>query len=93
MQNDLLNERAKTHGDFDQVALTARAIKALFSRANLSPTQREALDMIASKLGRIANGNANEPDHWRDIAGYAELVVRHLRRQEIARIADEVRNV
>jgi hypothetical protein len=34
--------------------------------------------MILMKLARVIAGNPNEPDHWRDIAGYAELVVRSL---------------
>ena len=36
-------------------------------------TQREALQMIASKLARIASGDANHQDSWIDIAGYAKL--------------------
>jgi hypothetical protein len=38
----------------------------------------ETLDMIAHKIGRIIAGNAAEPDHWRDIAGYAQLVANRL---------------
>jgi hypothetical protein len=26
------------------------------------------------KMSRILCGNPNEPDHWRDIAGYATLI-------------------
>lgn len=37
-------------------------------------SQREALEMIAHKLGRILNGNANYADSWHDIAGYATLI-------------------
>lgn len=36
--------------------------------------QMEALEMIQHKIGRILSGNPNEPDHWKDIAGYATLV-------------------
>jgi hypothetical protein len=35
---------------------------------------REALHMIAHKMGRIATGNPNIKDHWADIAGYATLI-------------------
>ena len=35
---------------------------------------KEALDMIAHKIGRICAGNPNFKDHWADIAGYAQLV-------------------
>jgi len=88
--SDLLNEREQTHGRFADVAQTARTIRYATTRYSLSAVQEEALGMIASKLARITNGNADEIDHWRDIAGYAELVVRDLRRKEIARQADEV---
>jgi hypothetical protein len=33
----------------------------------------EALEMICTKIARILSGNPNDPDHWKDIAGYAEL--------------------
>ena len=47
----------------------------------LTKPQKEALDMICSKIARICVGNNNEIDHWRDIAGYALLVVRELERE------------
>ena len=71
----LISERGKTHGDFTDNSKVAQQIKAAIadSHAKLTYVQAEALDFIASKIGRICSGNANEPDHWRDIAGYAEL--------------------
>ena len=75
--SETLEEREKTHGDYAEVASTAQAIKTYIAEAaagRLSATQHEALDMIASKIGRICSGNPNEPDHWRDIEGYARLV-------------------
>jgi len=41
--------------------------------------QWEALEMIATKLSRIVNGNPNKIDNWDDIAGYATLVADRLR--------------
>jgi hypothetical protein len=80
--NKLLEEREKTHGDFKGVALTALTIKAIVKNSKnykyLSGEEEESLDMIASKIGRILNGNPHEIDHWRDIAGYAKLVVKSL---------------
>lgn len=38
--------------------------------------------MIAHKIGRIVNGNPNNIENWRDIAGYAELVARILSQTE-----------
>lgn len=45
----------------------------------LLPIHKEALDMIVHKIGRILNGNPNYIDSFRDIAGYAELVVNYLK--------------
>lgn len=40
---------------------------------DLSSSQREALELIATKIGRIVCGDPNHRDHWKDIAGYANL--------------------
>jgi hypothetical protein len=37
----------------------------------MSYVQREAIDMICHKLGRILSGDPSHPDHWLDIQGYA----------------------
>lgn len=73
---DVLEERANTHGDFSFVATVAQELKDTLRSAayeSLEPWQTEALDMIVSKIGRIIAGNADEPDHWLDIEGYARL--------------------
>lgn len=74
--NPILNEREETHGNFSITAQYAQGFKDIIKEreGKLSPLQKEALDMISSKMARILCGNVNEPDHWRDIAGYAELV-------------------
>lgn len=75
----LLQERKKTHGHYDQTAQTAQMLKRLIRHApsymDTNERQRESLDMIAVKLARIMCGDPHEPDHWRDIAGYALLVI------------------
>ncbi len=72
---EILAQRAKTHGDFNIGADTfADLMLPINARVtNLSNVQHYALVMIAAKMVRILNGNANEPDHWRDIIGYATL--------------------
>lgn len=74
----LICERARTHGDFAKTArvsqLIKRALAAGPSYATMPPESREALDCIATKLARIACGDADFEDHWRDIVGYATLV-------------------
>lgn len=75
----LLNEREVTHGDFEKVSNIAQAMKeALAFNNNLNRYERESAEMICTKLARIVCGNSNEIDHWRDIVGYAALVVREL---------------
>lgn len=73
----LLEEREQTHGDFADNARIAQRLRHLFRAQpgweKLPDMQRESLDMIACKVGRILSGNAFEPDHWADISGYAEL--------------------
>ena len=79
----VLEERAKTHGDFSQVSDIAQSLKDVMrggsyeggcaGYSELSSWHCEALDMIASKIARILAGNADEPDHWLDIEGYARL--------------------
>jgi len=82
--NALLAEREKTHGDYMTHAAITQNLK-LVMRHHLADLDRgmdddmaETLDMIAHKIGRIIAGNPAEPDHWRDIAGYAQLVANRL---------------
>jgi hypothetical protein len=80
-----LNKRELTHGSFAETALIATQLKhtiqgAVFRReqrkqAPLSPRQREALEMIATKTARILAGDPSALEHWEDIAGYAKLIV------------------
>jgi hypothetical protein len=74
----LVVERGRTHGDFDENAAVAQALKAAMRRSagwqRLNAAQAEALEMIAHKIGRILAGDPGFRDHWADIAGYATLV-------------------
>ena len=80
--NTTLAERGKRYGDFAGHAGVTQRIKAAIISApryaRLTPSQREALEMIAHKIGRILNGDPNYPDSWHDIAGYATLVEQEL---------------
>lgn len=75
----LLKEREATHGDFPSKARFIQAFKLMMRAAegydDLNPAQREALDMIATKIGRILFGQPDFADHWEDIAGYASLCI------------------
>lgn len=74
---ELVAKRRETHGNWTMQAKCARDFKNLLDKWDrnkiLTPSQREALDMIAVKMSRIIVGNPNFPDHWQDIAGYARL--------------------
>ena len=80
--NTLLADRATTHGDFTDHARITQDIKSIMTSSKnwqkLRSTQRESLEMIAHKIGRILAGDPAHKDHWDDIAGYAELVARGL---------------
>lgn len=82
--SELLQDRGQTHGNFQQQATTSQQLKDLVLGAvanglgdhpSIDPAINEALEMICVKMSRIANGNPYELDHWRDISGYAQLVV------------------
>lgn len=73
----LLQERSATHGDFNVNAAIAQKLKDLIRTGHnydiLNAVQKEALDAVMCKTARILSGNPDEPDHWRDIGGYAKL--------------------
>lgn len=73
----ILAEREKTHGDFRETAAFAQNIKSIYRLApaydRLPADQKEALDLIATKLARVLVGNNLEPDHWQDLSGYSLL--------------------
>jgi|HubBroStandDraft_3_1064219.scaffolds.fasta_scaffold01536_10 hypothetical protein len=71
--------RGATHGDYTNMSLRIQTIKSAMHSGpqwdNMSPGQREALELIATKIGRIVCGDPNHHDHWRDIVGYATLAL------------------
>lgn len=77
-----LAERGARYGAFPLHAAVTQEIKDVMRGhdgwCRLSPSQKEAMEMIAHKIGRILNGDPNYDDSWTDIAGYAQLVVKEL---------------
>lgn len=69
--------RGSTHGDYTHMSITIQNIKKAMqsgeSWGRCSPPQREALELIATKIGRIVCGDPLHVDHWDDIIGYATL--------------------
>lgn len=78
----LIAERGKRYGKFSDGAEIMRDLKSVMHSTDgwerLSNSQQEALDMIQHKIGRVLNGDPNYDDNWKDIAGYATLVVDEL---------------
>lgn len=79
----LVTERGKTHGRFEDHAAATQDLKATFDmhekkrlsrgQPELTSMQRESIEMILHKIGRIIAGDASYADHWDDIAGYAKI--------------------
>jgi riboflavin biosynthesis pyrimidine reductase len=84
---NILAERGRTHGSFDNQARMAQLLKRTLRDTYVTGgvkiprtfVQEDALDMICHKLARIVCGNANVKDHWVDIAGYATLIANTLK--------------
>ena len=82
--NKTLEDRKKTHGDFERHASISQRLCYVMRDVDmaiwykLASDQREALEMIQHKIARILNGNPDTHDHWHDIAGYATLVANRL---------------
>ena len=90
--NDTLEGRGTKYGDWKNHAQISQdiqnaIIKGWFSRGDgqdwneVPAYMSEALTMIAQKIGRIINGDPFYDDSWRDIAGYATLVVNQLNKE------------
>lgn len=83
-----LKERGTKYGEYTRQADIAQNFKNGMRNTpswdKLEPFQKEALDMVANKLGRILNGDPNYIDSWHDIIGYVKLVENELVRREQA---------
>lgn len=80
--NETLTERESRYGNFMHHAEITQTLKDVMYATRkwtlLQADQRECLEMIAHKIGRILNGDPNYADSWHDIAGYATLVDKRL---------------
>ena len=82
----ILKERGSRYGSFLRHANVTQEIKYSIrlgeNWSHMRNDQKEALEMIAHKIGRIVNGDQNHRDSWDDIAGYATLVSRNIEPQK-----------
>lgn len=80
--NATVEERGSRYGAFKDGADIMQSLKDVMrdtpNWSSLTPSQREALEMIQHKIGRILNGDPNYTDSWHDIQGYARLVEEEL---------------
>jgi hypothetical protein len=77
-----LAQRGTRYGSFKDHAQLAQDLKYTLAKRGFyegtdkfNSVHRESMDMILHKIARIVNGDPNYDDSWRDIAGYAQLVV------------------
>jgi hypothetical protein len=78
----VLAERGSRYGDFEDHARITQNIKRAMADSrnwgSLSDDKKEALEMLAHKVGRILNGDPEYADSWTDIIGYTRLVEKKL---------------
>ena len=82
---EILRARNETYGPFERNAQIAQMLKEIVSThiyskwEDASEVEREAVHQIFSKLSRwVTNPGKMHIDSWKDIAGYALLVVEYL---------------
>lgn len=82
-----LDERGQRYGAFTGHADVTQNLKRAMGQHpgwhDLANDQREALEMVAHKIGRILNGDPDYIDSWHDIIGYVRLVEQRLEKEQI----------
>lgn len=81
-ENPVLNERAKSYGDYKDNAWLVQQLKEMLrDGANWHQTPayvREAFDMVLAKMVRAVNGDYRHRDNIIDAIGYLELALTEL---------------
>ena len=82
----ILKERGNRYGNYQDFSETSQTLKefvrTLSGWDRLKSYQKESIDMILHKMARIINGDPDYVDSWRDMEGYAKLVVDILERRQ-----------
>lgn len=90
-----LAERGTRYGDFNGHAKITQELKMAMQLApkwhELTYAQKESLEMVAHKIGRILNGDPNYHDSWHDIIGYTKLVADGLLPKPAPAVAKKIR--
>ena len=76
--DNTLSERGSRYGRFEDGAEIMQHFKEYARNTpgwnKMKPIQRESLDMIFHKIGRILNGDPDYADSWHDVCGFSKLV-------------------
>lgn len=74
----VISDRGIDYGRFEDGAEIMQQLKLIAHTSQgwerMKPIQREGMDMILHKIGRILNGDPSYIDSWIDIEGYSKLV-------------------
>lgn len=80
--DNIVTQRGERYGLFADGAVIMQDLKTVMRATpgweRLTPSQREALEMIQHKIGRVLNGDPTYDDSWRDISGYSTLILNEL---------------
>jgi len=86
--NSILEERGSRYGDFGSHAIITQNIKSAMRHSpnwhRLPEDMKEALEMVAHKVGRLLNGDWTYTDNLIDAIGYLQLVLDRLERGQNA---------
>ena len=73
-----ITERGKRYGRFEDGAVIMQQLKEIAHKSQawkrMQPIQKEGMEMILHKIGRILNGDPDYADNWHDISGFSKLV-------------------
>jgi len=80
----VLDDRGRDYGDFTHMSRVAQGLKNVMNSGTspLDFAKQEAVDMICTKMARLACGDPNKIDTWVDIAGYAKLIADLLKKEK-----------
>lgn len=94
--NTTLKERGEKYGRFEQNALKSQVLKETLRKFEgfdkLNDVQKEALDLICTKISRMLSGDPDYYDNWRDIAGFATLAENDINERAVAKEVREYIN-
>ena len=75
---DTIKERDNNYGSYSNMCIIVQNIKDVMRDTpnwpGLTDDKKESLETMATKIGRILNGDPEHYDSWHDIVGYAKLI-------------------